>query len=234
MRMKFLPVYILMAIAIALSGCDQQKQSEGISVSLGTYTNSEGKITGTTVLISADDLITPPDGFPVDITGPNGISYSIRIQKSVEQAYWAYYIYGDTPRSGKYSVSITTSKGEVINHDVELDALDYLKPPMSIIVSSAGQGKVTVSWSRVNGAKSYLVYVYNGTRQEVVKKWYTTDESITYTDHILNSGDTYIAYVNAYSLNLTKAPVDIEKQFNESHNGSGEFILSSGRIMMLE
>lgn len=106
----------------------------------------------------------------------------------------AVYLDADVISNVTYSYAVAAIIGEsrgIVNTDAPQE-LKYIAPPVSVTASN-GAGYTKVSWSAVDGAKSYYVYKtedVEGASPELVRV--VPADTLSYTDKIVEGGKTYI------------------------------------------
>jgi hypothetical protein len=99
------------------------------------------------------------------------------------------------PLAGEYL--LTMYAGGIVSVPFSVGAPAELAPPASVVVESAASGSVSVAWTPVSGARSYLVRAYDPTTGSVVVENWTQAPPVALSPGSFTSGRSYDVYVLA-------------------------------------
>lgn len=170
------------------------------------------------------------------VTGPaawnGGRPWNFNIG-SVSTGAWRWNeLLPSTPVTGQYMVTVTDGQ-QTFRASFNIDARRSLPPPMNVHVSSVSPTTVTVSWSPVVGAVSYLVSVAEDCGADLCPsiRWVYVSAaatSATVTNVPFVSGRRYFVSVRSFNANMLQSPPSLPSQFNIGHTPSAFFRAAPG------
>lgn len=155
-----------------------------------TATAGDGQVTLTWTAVSG------ADGYEIYIIGPNGMPYlydnvsktpvihsGVANGTTITYTIRAYKYVDGNKVAGDYSVYRTVTVGTVLNAPTD-------------VAAKAGDGQVSLSWKKVNGADGYVVYCYNSAGSSFSPVGIVTTTTFVHTG--LTNGRTYTYMIAAY------------------------------------
>ena len=212
----------VMLILVSCSTSGSSNKGEAILV-VGSYSEPSLGIVATALAMNLNIAEDTFGELRVTVNGPKGWNNN---QPSLdvfeEDNYfkgwtWIRIIFDRTTLLlGTYSVKATLngqSFQEVFS--VNADAITKLELA-EITLGEVSEGKLTASWSKPNGAKSFLVELYDS--ENLLVEEIVTSNQITFEDLDLKTGATYYVAVQAFTADFTKDIPDLAGNFKISYN----------------
>ncbi|MBR6114588.1 MAG: hypothetical protein IKQ10_05320 [Oscillospiraceae bacterium] len=102
-----------------------------------------------------------------------------------------------------YGVINLNKAGEVLNEDwwyaPGVTEITFVAAPTVKSASISADGTLSITWSKVKGAKTYAVWYYDAAEDTLKLLGTTAKTSYTYTIPEYNPSDTWIFYISSYS-----------------------------------
>lgn len=178
------------------------------------------------------------DGYEIYIIGPNGLPYlydnvsktsvihsGIANGTTITYTIRAYKFVDGVKVHGDYSVYKTVVVGTVLNAPTD-------------VAAKSGDGQVTLSWKKVDGADGYVVYCYNSAGSSFTPVGIVTTTNFVHTGLVNGRTYTYMvaAYKNVsgepqysgYSLAVSAIPEGNGKNNNSNSSGGSSNDSNSG------
>ncbi|GIW26622.1 hypothetical protein [Meiothermus sp.] len=200
----------LLVLLLAACGGQGSGDTRTANVTVGTW-NYGGQNVGIAMALWTDaSEPTSPDGFTVNVTGPNNLSWSVGpYAYSVRGAIFFWRASSTLiPTSGSYTVSAALPGNPGFGRTLNVDATATLPQPQGVSLQ-ATQNTATISWQAVSGAQSYFVEIWqldnNNNPSSRRFTWYTTATQVQFTQaaQITLPPGNYRARVFAASVDFT-------------------------------
>lgn len=207
MGYRFLGLLLLFLLA-ACGGQTGGGDNRRVNATIGTW-DYGGQNVGAAFILWADlPEPTSPDGFTVQISGPNSFSWNRTLRNSFSGPVFGWWLNSNLiPSTGTYNITASLPGGLSLNRQVSLDASVTLPRPQNITVQ-ATTNTATISWSSVAGASSYSVELWqlDGQGNLFARRffWHTRSTQVQFTQaaQIVLPPGNYRAWVSALSLDL--------------------------------
>ncbi|WP_460420103.1 hypothetical protein [Thermus brockianus] len=191
---------------------------------------------------------THPDGFVINVTGPNNLSWSAGPNRSsvVGPAFWWWRNSSLIPSSGEYRIAASLPGNPNFSRTLQVDTTATLPQPQGVTLQ-ATTNTATISWQAVSGAQSYYVELWqldnNNNLSALRFSWYTTATQVQFTQaaQITLPPGNYRARVFAANVDFTKfgnldqaAQLDPQFKLSSALSSSAIQVQSTGTLRVLE
>ncbi len=227
----------MMLILVSCSTSGSSNKGEAI-LTIGSYSEPDLGIVGTALAMNLNIAEDTFGELRVTINGPKGWNnnqpflYVFEADNFSKGWTWIW-ITPDltTLLLGTYSVKATLN-GQSFQEAFSVNANAITKlEPAEITLGEVSKGKLTASWSKPNGAKSFLVGLFDS--ESLLVEEIITSNQITFEDLDLKTGATYYFYVQAFTANFTKDIPDLAGNFKISYNEIKVSLPSVGMVSKL-